>query len=249
MWYWKEKRQHAIGFLDLTISARCTLNCRDCMQFIPYQPKQDVPLESLKQELESLFYHILFVGEISVIGGEPFLYSKMAELLEYIDKNYRERIGSIVITTNGTIVPNPQTLSLCCDAGVFISISDYSNTIPELADRIEKVETAAHEADVKIERKRWNWTDPGRFDADTDFVGCTQTHMQIADGKLWSCTLMAAGYTAGFCTAVDGHDYFNLLHRNQDIGAFLNKESTERTSLCRRCMFPRGVSVPSAVQN
>ena len=72
-WYWMHRRRHAIGFLELPITTRCTLNCMNCMQYVPYRSKHDVPLENMKQDLEALFRRIDFVGEISIMGGEPFL--------------------------------------------------------------------------------------------------------------------------------------------------------------------------------
>jgi organic radical activating enzyme len=250
-WYWTERQQYAIGFLDFPITTRCTLNCRDCMQYIPYRPKHDIPIETLKQELDALFRNVSFVGEISIIGGEPFLHKQLPDLLEYIRENYRGHIGSLVITTNSTVTPELRVLELCRKIGIFISVSDYSKTLPQLEDKITKFESVAQEAEVIIERKRWSWSNPGKFDVASDLEDCTQMHMQLADGKLWHCTLMAAGYMADFCPADNLLDYYELLHENSNtMRNFLNNSNMmERTAQCLKCLYPQGIEIPSAVQN
>ena len=249
MWYWEEKKQNAIGFLDFPITTRCSLNCRDCMQFIPYQAKHDVSLVTLEKELELLFKKVSFVGEISIIGGEPFLHKHLLELLEHIEKNYVDRIGSLVITTNGTIIPDQYMLECCRAHGVFISISDYSETIPWIDKSISTLELNARKSNVRVERKRWDWKDPGRFGSISALTACSQTHMQLADMKIWYCTLMAAGYSAGFCTADNLRDYYDLLNDTPKKHGILNCGSINRTSQCKNCLYPHNVKIRSAIQN
>jgi len=247
-YYWTVRQEHAIGFLDLPITSRCSLNCKDCMQYIPYRSKQDVPIKTLYKDLEMLFRHISFVGEISIMGGEPFLHGKLQELLEYIRDNFRERIGSLVITTNGTILPDDsRILTLCRELEVFISVSDYSKTFPWLEVKISELESSARDAGVSIKCKRLAWSAPGRFDESIDFRNCSQAHMQLADGKLWRCTLMAVGQAAGFCTADGGHDYFDLPRESGDmLQKFLR--GIPQTSQCQKCLWPHEIMIESAVQ-
>jgi len=250
-WYWHNKQKSAIGFLDFPITTRCTLKCKDCMQYIPFRENLDVPLETLKQELLDLFCQISFVGEISIIGGEPFLHKQLNELLEHIKENYKNRLGSIVITTNGTITPDIRTMELCRETGVYISISDYSKTLPQLSYKIIELEDAAREVGLQIERKRWNWLDTGRFDSEVGVSDCQQTHMQLADRKLWRCTLMAAGNLTNLCTACSEYDYYDLSKNNiKSIQGFLNTKDilTGRTTQCCKCLYPKGNIISCAVQ-
>jgi len=74
--------------------------------------------------------------------------------------------------------------------------------------------------------------------------------MQLFDGKLWRCTHMAAGCAAGFCNASEGKDYFDLF---QEKGAsiqniFSANHLSDKTSQCKRCLFPQGKVIPTAVQ-
>jgi hypothetical protein len=248
-YYWETKKKHALGFIDFPVTTRCSLNCKDCMQYIPYRPQTDVPFSYLKKQLSSLFNHVSFVGEISIIGGEPFLHENLAELIGYIHENYSERIGSLVITTNGTIVPEKSVIEQCRKAGVFISVSDYSDTL-KYSEQITELEAAVKNAGVKIERKQYAWSDPGKFNFDGTIIDCDLPHMQLFNEKLWRCTLMAAGFSAGLCKARGGHDFFDLSQeKNDELHNFLSGENfSQRTTQCQKCLYPQKIKIPSAVQ-
>jgi|GEM_PF-2193923 len=248
MWYREKRHQNAIGFLDFPITTRCTLNCRDCMQYLPYRQKEDVPIEILKRDLKVLFEQVSFVGEISIIGGEPFLYKYLGLLLEHIGENCSKNTGSLVITTNGMVVPDTRILEWCRRLEVFVSVSDYSDTLPQTEDKVILLENAAKKAGVKIERKCWNWVDPGKFSDFVNYADCGQAHMQLSGGKLWRCTLVAAAFDAGFCRETNGFDCYDLLLESNDIKRFLNHNTPQRTLQCERCLYKKGIAIPAAVQ-
>ena len=249
-WFWKARRQHAVGFLDFPITTRCTLNCKECMQYIPEREGRDVSLVDLKQSLDVLFHCVSFVGEMSIIGGEPFLHKDIAGLMAYIQENYRGKIGSLVITTNGMVLPDAEVLDVCREVGVYISISDYSETLPHIGDSVVQLKKLTKNAGIQSEQKRWKWVSPGRFDADGGFFECSQRHMQLLDKKLWCCSLMAAAAAAGICEAQAGDDYYDLsLKCNKSFAQFLlNEDKMQRTSQCNYCLYPRAVAIPAAVQ-
>ncbi|MDL2217840.1 radical SAM protein [Christensenellaceae bacterium OttesenSCG-928-M15] len=226
---------------------RCTLNCRDCMQRVPLRKSKDVPLQVLFDDLEALFQNISFVGEMSIIGGEPLIHRDFEKFLLHLASNYHEKIGSLVITTNGTITPTKDTLELCRNAGIFISISDYGKTLPQIVPGIEALEQSARDFGVQNERKRWSWSDPGRFDEECGVHECELVHMQLYGGRLWRCTLMAAGVLAGLCDAAQNTDYYELLRGEKEaLHEFLYAKKT--TSQCHVCRYPLEVGIESAVQ-
>ena len=247
-WFWENKKKDAIGFLDFPITMRCSLNCRDCMQYVPYRTGQDILLKDLCRQLEALFGKVAFVGEMSIIGGEPFLHGHIGELLGFIDERYQSRIGSLVITTNGTVVPDFSVLEQIRKADVFVSVSDYSDAIDGMDEKISKLEVLARQAVVKIGRKKWSWVEPGKFDCTAPYVDCGQTHMQLLDGKLWHCTLLAAGNAAGFCEATSGLDFWDL-REAYGFHEFIKRSKMEhRTTQCIKCGYRLKQPVPSAVQ-
>jgi len=240
-WHLESGGKRAIGFLDFPITTRCTLNCVACMQYIPYRKKLDVPIELLIQELNELFTYITFVGEISIIGGEPFLHPDLAELLTHIDSFHRDKIGSLVITTNAMVLPDERTLRACRDTGIFVSISDYSENVFGIVAKLADFEKTIKEAGLNVERKRWSWCDPGKFEHENAGGDCGLHHMQFSGGKLWSCTLMAAACAAGYCEPVAGWDYI-------DAWDCTYNQNQWRTSCCNRCMYKLKQAIPASIQ-
>jgi hypothetical protein len=146
-WYYKFKNQINVLKTDISLTTRCTLNCENCMQFLPYWEKgtkQEYSLDEKKADLDTLFSVVDYVFDIDFVGGEPFLYSNIDGFVTYIGDSYRERIGYMGFITNGTIVPNDSTCMLLKKYGIGVSISDYSNfieynhKIPEIVLKLEK---------------------------------------------------------------------------------------------------------------
>ncbi len=59
-----------------------------------------------------------YCGEFVLIGGEPLLYKELPEVVEYIGNNYRDKIATFSITTNGTILPSAKLRSVCRENNV-----------------------------------------------------------------------------------------------------------------------------------
>lgn len=145
-WYYKHKNKIYILRNDISLTSKCTLNCENCIQFLPYwkpELKREIPLEEIKESLQLYFQCVDYVFNIDIVGGEPFLYSGINELVSFIGENYWDRIGYIGFTTSGMIVPKVETLELLKKYSIGVSISDYSSYIaynhhiPEIVDKLK----------------------------------------------------------------------------------------------------------------
>ena len=112
-WYYKFKGQINVLKTDISLTTHCTLNCEHCMQFLPYwKNKKENSLEEIKVNLDTYFQCIDYLLDLDIVGGEPFLYSRLEEFIIYIGENYRSRIGYAGFITNGTIIPKGEVLKL-----------------------------------------------------------------------------------------------------------------------------------------
>jgi len=81
----------------------CNLRCRHC-----YDWKEKVRTLSFEEMLNTIDNYVLFLkrmgmdGEISLTGGEPLMFKRIGELIEYIKS--RDVFISLYILTNGTIM-------------------------------------------------------------------------------------------------------------------------------------------------
>ncbi len=122
-------QQLYLHHINVNITDRCTLRCRDCSLLIPYYTsRNEYPLEKVLDGLKKLFEVTDYVQEIHLIGGEPLLYSELPELISEIGNKYRHKIGELAIATNGTILPSKELCQTAKAYNVFFTISDYTSS-------------------------------------------------------------------------------------------------------------------------
>lgn len=129
-WYFKFRQKIYVTKTDLSLTSYCNLNCRHCMQFLPFWKKRhETSLEECKDNLDCYFQCVDYVMEMDFIGGEPFLYRYLPEIITYVGERYRSRIGYLGFITNGLMMPEEEILNLMKKYNVTISISDYSKNL------------------------------------------------------------------------------------------------------------------------
>ena len=100
--YLKEKQ------LAFIITTFCTLNCKHCADLIPYfkQKKiaKHISLEQVKQEYKAVFQIYDYIEDVTVTGGEPFLYPQLSEAIDAC-MEFENQFDHVRIFSNGTMVP------------------------------------------------------------------------------------------------------------------------------------------------
>lgn len=146
-WYFKYKNKINILKTDISLTTLCTLNCENCMQFLPFwKPgrRKENRIEDMKEDIDIYFQCVDYLLDLDVVGGEPFLYRHLKEFIEYIGENYRNRIGYVGFITNGMVIPDDGILELLKQYGMEVSISDYSedicyhHIIDELCEKLDQ---------------------------------------------------------------------------------------------------------------
>lgn len=146
-----------IVHLGFCVSERCSLKCKDCsflMQY--YQNPENVELEKYKQALDRFIETIDYISEFRIYGGEPFMNPDMYKLLEW----YKDcdKINTLSIYTNGTIIPNEHTIQCMKNKKVKVHISDYEHNM----DRVSKlVDVLEREKITYFIRKYDTWCEAG----------------------------------------------------------------------------------------
>ncbi len=120
--------------IQYVVSERCSLKCRDCSHLMQYykQP-QDIDLEKYKEAFDLMMDQIDYVAELRILGGEPFMNTKMNKVIEWY--HGQEKIQGISVYTNGTIIPGEHVLHALQKDKVKLHISDYKVN----SDKIEKL--------------------------------------------------------------------------------------------------------------
>ncbi|MBQ7497619.1 MAG: radical SAM protein, partial [Selenomonas sp.] len=99
--------------IDISLTERCTLKCRDCNMWMTHfrEPKEQ-PVEDVLNDIDLYFSTVDFVREMELLGGEPLLYADIAKVFRYVREVYTERVGKLVLFTNGTLLPSQELLEL-----------------------------------------------------------------------------------------------------------------------------------------
>lgn len=226
-WYLKNKNQLNVIQLNTAVTTWCTLNCEKCNMFMPYYKAVDrkhYKFEEMKEDIDTVLKFVDYIFSYSFLGGEPFLNSDLSRIITYVGENYSDRVGKLGVTTNGTIIPDQNTLEQLKKYNVSVSISDYTKNVP-YEEKIEKLVCVLDQWEISyIRNEMTEWKDFG-FPEKPFHWGKNKVkeHMQccaplfhgINDKKIYYCHIIWSAEKAGLYT-VPEEDYIDLDKLNAD---------------------------------
>ncbi len=234
---------------QICVTERCTLKCKNCAHacHLVDIKSNDMPIEKAKESADAFFAAFDHVGEFVLIGGEPFLYAHLDEIIAYIGERYISKIDLFTITTNGTILPKASTIDLCKKYGVTIRVSDYSNSIPKLEKQYKRLYEALKEIDCVIWEtdKEDSWFDYGFFDVliedpqkiQKNFDTCKVTCREVNGNKYYYC-VMAHTVAQNSGMNIGEDDYFSLdgkINRKELLEFEVGYSEKGYLDMCGRC--------------
>ncbi len=203
-----------LNALDIQVTERCTMKCIDCSNLMQYYKK---PKDASKEQLEDNVLNILQavdkIYDARILGGEPFLYKHLPELLEMLCSS--EKVPRVTIYTNATFVPKPEILQALKHHAVEVEITDYD----ELSrNRLKMIETFKKENIRFIDHKPQNWTDSARVvkngkngkELALMFEKCCVNDvLSLLHGKLYHCPFSANAHNLS-AIPTDKTDWIDL---------------------------------------
>lgn len=244
----------SVSFLPSTI---CNLKCKHCLNFNPFAKKfYSRDWDALKRDVDLFFSCVDYIMLFHVSGGEPMLYKHTADLIEYIDKNYGDKIGTLRTVTNGTVVPSDEILQKLSKCNVEVTVDDYREAVPKYNEQFDALLQKFEEHGIKhYINKVDSWIDlaPEK----TDYSGmseeqlichrdeCGQTWQELRDGKLYSCNYAAYATVAGIAGEQDLEESYDLTQytpeKKKELVEFrLGYTNKGYTNFCKKC---RGFTV------
>ena len=220
-WYYKNRNMTNIIQVNTAVTTWCTLNCKKCNMFMPYydnSKRKHYSFSEMKEDVDILLSFADYIFLYSFLGGEPFLNKELKDIVQYICKHYREKIGKLGLTTNGTIVPDEETLQVLKENNVMVSISDYTENVP-YKDKMDNFINVLNKWDINYTRnKMTEWKDFGFPDAPFHWgkegvcehmKNCSPLFHGVNDKKLYYCHVIWSADKAGIYT-VPKQDYIDL---------------------------------------
>lgn len=211
-----------IELCQIVLTERCTLRCKKCAHacYAADNMLEDMSIEMAYKSADSFFEKVDLINEFVLIGGEPFLYKKLPDIIEYIGKKYRNQINIFSITTNGTITPKRDVLEMCKKYHVLIRISNYSEQIKRLKKQYEVLIKTLEDFGVEydITPEHGHWMDYGFEYVDNGdnpeqlisiFDNCKTPCREIRGSKLYYC-VMARSVADNLHKNVGKDDYLDF---------------------------------------
>jgi organic radical activating enzyme len=250
-----------ISTLTIALTSKCTLNCRDCDEFIPRYRKIkrfDADAGLAITYLSNILAAVNGIVALEVIGGEPFLYKNLAEILDFAKE--QSKILRIIVVTNGTLIPNEKIIHSLQNKRTVVRISDYGDLSTKKEDLVNIFKKD------KIFYQKGDWTAMG-FNLLTDgfknqnrlydenckiYISCfslTYADRLLIGNRIYCCA-QAAHRTNLNLQSESDLEYVDLAMPKEEIRqkikqfAFLDYAPT-----CDRCSFLCGCEkVPAAIQ-
>ncbi len=239
----------SISFLP---STTCNLECEACLNFNPFAANFYVrEWEKVVADIDLFFKCVDHIMLFHISGGEPMLYRKIAELIEYIDDNYGERIDTLRTVTNGTVVPEVAVLEKLSRCNFEITVDDYRDAVPQYNNNFDKLIDKLEQYGIHYHiNKTDEWIDlaPDRTDFSSwteeklqkHFDECCQAWQELREGKLYSCNYDAYATVAGI-NAEPQEEVFDLATfdatRKKELVEFrLGYNRKGYTNFCKKCM-------------
>ena len=263
-WYWNVKGQNCLLEVHTAVTMQCTFKCRNCNMFVPYyREKVNCSGTELKQMYDLFFKYVDYVFCIALLGGEPFLSQATGEIINYLGKKYSSQIGVINIISNGSIVPDDETIEIMSKNNVLVYLSDYSSTVSYKEKLMQVVEKLTDNNIQYVLRSSEQWKDFG-FPTVVPSIGkdvaehmntCAPLFHGLNDNKFYYCHVAWSAEKAGMYK-LEKYDYIDLenlaMKDRRDIVyhalGFMEPQYVSLCKICGGCGSDNPNNVKAAIQ-
>ena len=208
-----------ITYVEMVLTTRCTLNCKGCSALMNYYDKRnDINIDVNIKSLQRLLNCCNSINHLRLLGGEPLLYSKLLELLLFLNK--QEKIKRITIVTNGTLlIKDDKIIEILKNNTFDVFISNYGNNSSRKDELIKQLKINNIKYELGSEDKLWR--DYGNLDKRNrskkelrkQFLNCNIMCTSILNGNIHHCPRSSHG-TNIKKIPLRKQDYIYLLDEN-----------------------------------
>lgn len=250
---------------QICVTERCTLKCVNCAHACNRAPKnmEDLSIEMVKKSADYYFKNVDITKEFVLIGGEPFLYKRLDEAIEYIGSRYRDKMIMFSITTNGTVLPSDYIISKIKKYDITVRISDYSSTLPNLKGAYDRLKMKLKDIKtVVLDTEKDKWFDYGFGKVDNGdnpvklhniFKTCATPCREIRGSKYYFC-VMARSVAENTGTNIGLNEYFEMdreFDKEELLRFGMGIVEKGYLSMCRYCRGADSIKfrIPAAIQD
>ncbi len=181
--------------IDIVVTERCSLKCRDCANLMQYYVKpKHCDLSLLFKSVYKFMECIDWLYELRVLGGEVFMNRQLHKIVNEL-VTYKNA-DNVVVYTNGTIIPEGENLLCLKNNKVTVDITNYGDISKKYDELIEVLKAN----NIRyFKRSIGEWTNTGiqyhqrtRSELTRMFMDCcTNDTITLLHGKLYRCPFSA----------------------------------------------------------
>lgn len=231
----REKDYVFLRSLDIMITERCSLKCKDCSNLMQYFEKpRDYDPDKVIKEVDKLLENVDEILEARILGGDAFMHKDWAKIVKHIMKH--DKIRRVIIYTNGVIVPFSKDFFTLSHEKVIVMLTDYgklSKYLDLIVESFEKhgIKYIVTKPDVWIDCATIHKHSRTPEQNNKLFEECVATHLAtMVDGKLFRCPFSASTYLLGFDFP---SDYVDFVYVYNPVDGFL--VSKNALDICDYC--------------
>ena len=189
-----------IKSIDIQITERCSLKCKDCSNLMQYYTKpENSELGLMFKSIKRFMACVDNVYEFRVLGGDPFMSKDLHKVINNL-VTYNQ-VKKIAIYTNARIIPKGENLECLKNKKVILDISNYG-LLDNKKKKVEEIikildnNNIAYSSTVITE-----WQDSGKilpFQKRTEKelhrvfnFCCNSDLLSLLHGKLYRCPFSA----------------------------------------------------------
>jgi len=226
---------------------------------IPKRKKVHYDIEQIISDLNNLLLAVDYIEEVLLIGGEIFLYPSLNNLICECHKN--NKIGKLIITTNGTCLPSDEILQNIKEKNVTIRVSGYSNDITPNRDSIIQFLKNNNVLVEDLENMYWvniGYNESGNRSKEQlklIFQTCSMKECIsiTSNGKMFLCSRQMVADETNFYPDLLNDEYVNIRDRDiknlkKRIEKFLNLDYISTCKFCDGISCVSKQLIPPAIQ-
>ena len=231
-----------IPYVELTVSAQCTLNCKDCANFMQYYEKPDpMDLDTVLAWTKSFLDAVDYVIMFRVMGGEALMQKGVHHVLEFLIDH--PKVQLVALVSNATIIPGADVIRVMKNPKASIYLSNYGSRLaPKYKTIVDKC--IDESILVKISDADMAWSDFGDTAVRTTDIEvmkqiyrrCGMPCKHIWNGEFHVCPRSAHGRALGMIKMKDS-DFVKLSgtsveERREQIRALYNLDYIDACACC-----------------
>lgn len=241
-----EKKLFVMPQLEVSITTKCTLRCKECCAFIPkfnQHGHRVMSFEEFKFSIDKILNSIDLLENLIFLGGEPLLNLELPKMIDYALAN--NKIEMAFIISNGTVKPSNKLLEVMkkYSTRIFVRMSDYSvNKDISNILKHEEIERIFKENNIKCQKQTdMKWLKELGFSKEKStkeasyerFNNCQRVKcIHLIDKKIDICSKAYAGRELGYITNKDFID----LEKTDDLRkALIDFYHLDCISACEYC--------------